>query len=77
MEVLHAVVSKSVDKIPMRPTVRLRGSRNARDDRIKVNVWMKTDIFKQTCEMVVSFYLNVLWEWTLRPTGECFCYSVL
>lgn len=52
-------------------------SRNARDDSIKVKVWMKTDMFKQTCEMVVSFYLNVLWEWTLCPTGECFCYSVL
>lgn len=46
MEVLYVVVLKFVDKILMRFIVRLRGFRNVRDDRIKVNVWMKIDIFK-------------------------------
>lgn len=62
----------------MQATIRLREYRNANIDRIKVEVWTKIGMFKQTHEKESCLlYLNVLWERTLCLTGEHLFYLVL
>lgn len=59
-------------------TIRLRGYRKARVDRIKVKVQMKLGMFKQTlCQVVASPSLGYFLTLVIMSNWEDFTYPIL